>query len=106
MLCYVTICYICYYLCYICYLKMPFSSFTRLCSLQTKDGLMLGQTYRNDHGFKEFYKHISQVMKDEQAAIIKKTQFLSVLSNGSTDLSVIEEEIVYVRWVSRNHNIL
>lgn len=67
---------------------------------------MLGQTYRNDHGFKEFYKHISQVMKDEQAAIIKKTQFLSVLSDGSTDLSVIEEEIVYVRWVSRNHNIL
>ena len=55
---------------YVCYLKMPFSSFPHLCSLQTKNGLMLGQTYRNDHGYKEFCKHISQVMKDEQAAMI------------------------------------
>jgi len=36
-------------------------------------------------------------MKDEQAAIIKNARFLSVLADGSTDLSVIEEEIVYVR---------
>ena len=82
---------------YVCYLKMPFSSFPHLCSLQTKNGLVLGQTYRNDHGCKEFCKHISQVMKDEQAAIIKNARFLSVLADGSTDLSVTEEEIVYVR---------
>jgi len=76
---------------------MPFSMFPHLCSLQTKNGLTLGQSYRNDHGCKEFCKHISQVMKDEQAAIIKNARFLSVLADGSTDLSVIEEEIVYVR---------
>ncbi|XP_022808200.1 zinc finger protein 862-like [Stylophora pistillata] len=82
---------------YVCYLKMPFSSFPHLCSLQTKNGLVLGQTYRNDHGCKEFCKHISQVMKEEQAAIIKNARFLSVLADGSTDFSVTEEEIVYVR---------
>ena len=61
---------------------------------------MIGQTYKkNDHGCKEFCKHISQVMKDEQAAIIKDAQFLSVLADGSRDLSVIQEEIVYVRFV-------
>ena len=38
-------------------------------------------------------------MKDEQAAVIKNARFLSVLADGSTDLSVIEEEIVYVRCV-------
>ena len=54
---------------------------------------MLGQTYRNDHGCKEFCKHISQVIKDEQAAIIKNARFPSVLADGSTDLSVIEEEL-------------
>ena len=42
---------------------------------------------------------MSQVVKDEQAAFIKNVQFLFVLANGSTDLSVIEEEIVYVRCV-------
>lgn len=65
---------------YVCYLKMPFSSFPHLCSLQTENGFMLGQTCRNDYGCKEFCKHISQVMKDEQAAIIKNAQFLSVLA--------------------------
>ena len=84
---------------YVFYLKMSFSSFPYLCSLQTKNGLMLGQTYKNDHGCKEFCKHIFQVMKDEQAAIIKNERFLSVLAHGSADLSVIEEEIVYVRCV-------
>lgn len=78
---------------------MPFSSFPHLCSLQTENGFMLGQTCRNDYGCKEFCKNISQFMKDEQAAIIKNAQFLSVLVDGSTDLSVIEEEIVYVRCV-------
>lgn len=37
-------------------------------------------------------------MKDEQAAINKNAQFVC-LADGSTDLSVIEEEIVYVRCV-------
>ena len=52
---------------------------------------------------------MSQVVKDEQAAFIKNVQFLFVLANGSTDLSVIEEEIVYCKMcfaISRNHNIL
>ena len=70
---------------YICYLKMPFSCFLHLCALQTKNGLVLGQTYLNDHGCKEFCKHISQVMKDEQAAIIKNARFLSILADVSTD---------------------
>ena len=39
-------------------------------------------------------------MKDEQAAIIENERFLSVLADRSTDLSVIEEEIFYVRCVS------
>lgn len=38
-------------------------------------------------------------MKYDQAAIIKSVQVLSVLADGSTDLSVTEEEIVYVRYV-------
>lgn len=83
---------------YICYLKMPFSCFPHLCALQTENGLVLGQTYLNDHGCKEFCKHISHVMKDEQAAI-KNARFLSTLDDRSTNLSAIEEEIVYVRCV-------
>ena len=85
---------------YLCYLKLPFSSFAHFCSLQTKNGLDLGKTYINDHGCKELCKHISQSMKDDQTTAIRNARFLSIMADGSTDVSVIEEEVIYVRFVS------
>ena len=66
---------------YVCYLKMPFASFVHVCSLQEKNGLKLGQTYLNDHGCKEFCKHISQVIRDEDKEIIQSSHFLSIYTS-------------------------
>ena len=38
---------------YLVYLKLPFSIFSQLCSLQRKNGLSLGNTYMNDQACKE-----------------------------------------------------
>lgn len=38
-------------------------------------------------------------MKQELVTEIKNSPFMSILSDGSTDTGVLEQEIVYVRYV-------
>ena len=87
---------------YIAYLKLPFSVFPQLCSLQIKHGLPLGKTYMNDHACKDFCQQISKTQKAEQAMTIRHAKFISVMADGGTcmDVASLEEEIVYVRYVS------
>ena len=83
---------------YIAYLKLPFSVFPQLCSLQIKHGLPLGKTYMNDHACKDFCQQISKTQKAEQAMTIRHAKFISVMADGGTDVASLEEEIVYVRY--------
>ena len=85
---------------YIAYLKLPFSIFPQLCSLQRKNGLALGNTYMNDHACKEFCKHISDTFKADIRDSLGTAKFISIMADGATDVSCLEEEIVYVRFVS------
>ena len=85
---------------YIAYLKLPFSIFSQLCSLQKKNGLNLGNTYMNDHACKEFCKHISDTLRADLIDSLSTAKFISIMADGATDVSCLEEEIVYVRFVS------
>ena len=85
---------------YIAYLKLPFSIFPQLCSLQKKNGLSLGNTYMNDHACKEFCKHISNTFRAGVIDSLSTAKFISIMADGATDVSCLEEEIVYVRFVS------
>ena len=85
---------------YIAYLKLPFSIFPQLSSLQKKNGLSLGNTYMNDHACKEFCQHISLTYKEDHIESLSTAKFVSIMSDGATDVSCLEEEIVYVRYVS------
>jgi len=85
---------------YIAYLKLPFSIFPQLCSLQKKNGLSLGNTYMNDHACKEFCKHISNTFRADVIDSLSTAKFISIMADGATDVSCLEEEIVYVRFVS------
>ena len=85
---------------YIAYLKLPFSIFPQLCSLQKKNGLSLGNTYMNDHACKEFSKHISNTFRADLIDSLSTAKFISIMADGATDVSCLEAEIVYVRFVS------
>ena len=85
---------------YIAYLKLPFYIFPQLCSLQKKNGLSLGNTYMNDHACKEFCKHISNTFRADVIDSLSTAKFISIMADGGTDVSCLEEEIVYVRFVS------
>lgn len=85
---------------YIAYLKLPFSVFPQLCSLQKKNGLSLGNTYMNDHACKEFCKHIANNLREDFIDSLSSAKFISIMADEATDVSCLEEEIVYVRFVS------
>lgn len=42
--------------------------------------------------------HIAEVERNNIRENLKNTKFLSIMSNGSTDISVKEEELIYVRF--------
>ena len=57
---------------------------------------------RNINGCKTFAASIAQTLVDKQVEELKNINFLSILSDGSTDVSVTEQDIVYIRYVERS----
>nr|XP_006818603.1 PREDICTED: zinc finger protein 862-like [Saccoglossus kowalevskii] len=77
----------------------PFSDFKFICGIQKKNGLKLGENYVNSHGCTEFMEHIASTLRKDISKEIETVNFISVLGDGSTDKSIIEQEIIYVRYV-------
>ena len=64
-------------------------------------GLEPGKTYRNDAACRTFTKFIASTAKQQLSDAISDTDFISITSDGSTDSSRTEQEIVFVRFVQR-----
>ena len=75
----------------------PFSDFQWMAKLDEKKGLPVGKTYRNDKQCSSFIKSISAVERAKISDEIKDAKFLSVLTDGSTDVATIENEVIYAR---------
>lgn len=80
----------------------PIRSFIHLCELQTVNGVDLGHTYHNNKAATEFILCISEV---ELRSIVEKVNgsaCFAILIDGSTDVSITEQEIIYVRILEDN----
>ena len=77
----------------------PMTKFSSLCDLQEKNGLNLGSNYRNNHACGNFVSSISETLKTDCVTDLEKVRFFSILSDGSTDKSIAEQELVYIRYV-------
>ena len=77
----------------------PFSDFPDLITLQRTNGLEIPFTYCNDKEAWLFTDFISLALKKELIKDIMKSDYISVLSDGSTDSSTQKEEIVYVKYL-------
>lgn len=77
----------------------PFSDFLYVMEIQRKNKVDIGEQYMNLEGCKLFIRWITNQMKQELVTEIKNSPFMSILSDGSTDIGVLEQEIVYVRYV-------
>lgn len=75
----------------------PLSDYIWLCQLDEMKGLNLGQTYRNQETAKVFINAIAEVEFQKVAALFYANKFLCVIGDGSTDSSVTEQDMWYVR---------
>ena len=75
----------------------PFRDFTWMCELDRKKGVTTGDTYINDKQCREFINYIADVERQKILQQLSQAKFLSLLSDGSTDVGVIENEAVYAR---------
>lgn len=77
----------------------PLSDFTWMARLDKKKDIDVCQTYRNVNSCKEFLVSIAAVERKKIEQQLKDAKFCTMMSDGSTDVSVIENEIVYIHFV-------
>lgn len=80
--------------------RRPFTDFKWLLELDEKKGLDVGKTYRNDKEAQFFSEFIAQSTCMDIGQMVRKAPFLAVITDGATDSSFTEQEIVYVRSAS------
>ena len=59
--------------------------------------ILTGERYHNEKAAREFVMAIAQVERSTLVNRINDSQFVAILCDGSTDISVQENEIIYVR---------
>ena len=76
---------------------MTFSDFPDLLKLQEKNKMpRIKECYRNDRAAAKFTDSIAKVTKDSFAKDLAKARYFCILSDGSMDSSITEEELVCV----------
>ena len=79
----------------------PMSDMDMQCELAIKMGVDLGLKYQNRLKAKEFLRAIADCMRQDHAAVVKQAPFISILSDGSTDRAIMEQETVMIRVVDK-----
>ena len=77
----------------------PYFDYPLYCELQTKNGLNLGSDHLGRNACVHFIKANPLNMLEEESNTIKEARFLSVMSDYSTDPSVIDLEVIPLRYV-------
>lgn len=76
--------------------SLAFQKYPKLCELQQKNDLDLGQNHISDVSCGRFVSVISSDMNYSLKCEVENTRFISLLSDRSTDAGILEEEIVYI----------
>ena len=76
----------------------PFSDMEWMCALDEKKGLDVGASYRTDKKCCEFIHCIAEEQRLGLQAQLQSNNFFSVMMDGTTDSSVSDAEIIYIRY--------
>ena len=83
----------------------PFTDFPTVGSILEKNRLVgpLGEIYIIDKAAKHFTSSIAKTMRQKTAADLHKAMFVSVMSDGSPDTTIVEQEVVNVWYVDHGN---
>lgn len=75
----------------------PLTDYLWMCKLDEAKNIELGQTYRNLEYAKKFVSAIAEVELHSVTELVRRCSFLTVIGDGSTDISVKEQEMWFMR---------
>ena len=78
--------------------RRPFTDYVWQCTLDAQNGLGVVNMYRNDKTCKQSVHAIAEVERRHLAHHMESARFLAHISDGTTDASITEAEIVFVRY--------
>ena len=84
--------------------KLAYSKYPAICELEKHHGVNIGSTYLNSNACKTFCKFIAESKRLDLCKIIANAKFFSILMDGSTDISNIDEEMFLVLWCDVDGN--
>lgn len=79
--------------------NMSLRSYPALIQLQCLNGLQVGKAYRNRTAATNFIRSISTVIYKTIIDDLNSQEYFSVLIDGSTDVAIKEQEIIYVKFI-------
>ncbi|XP_071961197.1 zinc finger protein 862-like [Antedon mediterranea] len=71
------------------------------CELMKKVGVDIGSRYGNRFKAREFVHALAETMRNDVKKLIERASFITIMADGSTDRTVVEQETVKVRFVSK-----
>ena len=82
----------------------PYTDYVWMCQLDQMKGLTVGETYLTNKKAHEFVHYIAEVERAKLIELLKGKGSMSIITDGSTDSSITEQELLYVR-VAEHGNI-
>lgn len=83
----------------------PFTEYELMIEIQSKNGLDFGDNYLTSNAAKRFINNIAESIKQDFISDMLKSPYLCVLADGSTDSSIVEQEVVLVRYIQNGKPI-
>ena len=83
----------------------PFTDFETVCRIQIKNSMELGDNYINNKAVQQFTSCIAKMVTQLTSTDMQKARFLTVMSDRSTDTTIVEQEVIYVRYVRQGNPI-
>jgi protein gp37 len=77
----------------------PFSDYMLMIEVQQMNVFFKFDNYKNIPACSTFLHSIAYVLRVSAKAQLRNINFVSILADGSTDSAVIEQEIVYIRYI-------
>jgi len=78
----------------------PYTDFVWMSQMQKQNGLDFGGNYMNDKGCSLFVKQVATMMNEDFQGKLHKANFVTTMSDGSTDAGIVEQEHVNLWYVS------
>lgn len=78
--------------------KISFRKYPRLCELEARHGVAIGNTYTNEIAGKTFTHYIAESRRLQLFERLRQAKFLSVLIDGSTDKGNTDDEVFMAVW--------